>query len=82
MMKSKTIHLAKFIWRCKPDHPGCHSDILSSCAPAPNERNEQMIAFTNVDLIPMTSKTVIEKQTVLVRGSKIVERIGETVQGG
>jgi imidazolonepropionase-like amidohydrolase len=44
------------------------STLTSGC----NQNSEQTIAFTNVDLVPMTSETVIENQTVLVRGSKIV----------
>jgi imidazolonepropionase-like amidohydrolase len=37
-----------------------------------NQNPEQTIAFTNVNLVPMTSEMVAENQTVLVRGSKIV----------
>jgi hypothetical protein len=37
-----------------------------------NRRPSEMIAFINVNLIPMTSDTVIENQTVLVEGSEIV----------
>jgi len=37
-----------------------------------NQNSGQTIAFTNVNLIPMTSETVVENQTVLVRDSKIV----------
>jgi len=37
-----------------------------------NQESEGLVAFTNVNLIPMTSESVIENQTVLVAGSKIV----------
>jgi imidazolonepropionase-like amidohydrolase len=36
------------------------------------QNSEQVIAFTNVNLVPMTRETVIENQTVLVKGSEIV----------
>jgi len=43
--------------------------LLTCC----NQRSEsEIIVFTNVNLIPMTSDTVIENQTVLVAGSRIV----------
>jgi imidazolonepropionase-like amidohydrolase len=45
------------------------STWISGC----NQNPEQTIAFTNVNLIPMTSETVIENQTVLVRGSDIID---------
>jgi hypothetical protein len=44
------------------------TSLLTCC----NQGSEEMIAFSNVNLIPMTSDTVIENQTVLVEGSKIV----------
>jgi imidazolonepropionase-like amidohydrolase len=37
-----------------------------------NQNQEQAIAFTHVNLVPMTSETVIKDQTVLVRGTRIV----------
>ena len=42
--------------------------FLSGC----RQNSEQMIAFTHVNLIPMTSDKVIEDQTVLIAGSKLV----------
>jgi hypothetical protein len=42
--------------------------FLSCC----NQGSEGMVAFTNVNLIPMTSERTIENQTVLVKGSKII----------
>ena len=45
------------------------STWISGC----NQNPEQTIAFTNVNLIPMTNETVIENQTVLVRGSDIID---------
>jgi hypothetical protein len=47
--------------------------LISACASVRDQSAEQVIAFTNVNLIPMTSETVIENQTVLVRESKIVK---------
>ena len=38
-----------------------------------NQNAEPVIAFTDVNLIPMTSETVLYNQTVLVRGTEIVE---------
>lgn len=40
---------------------------LASCS----ERREQITAFTDVNLIPMTDERVVENQTVLVRGTRI-----------
>jgi imidazolonepropionase-like amidohydrolase len=37
-----------------------------------NQGAEKMIAFTHVNLIPMTSEKTIPDQTVLVNGSEIV----------
>jgi hypothetical protein len=45
------------------------STWISGC----NQKHEQTIAFTNVYLVPMTSETVIEDQTVLVKGSEIID---------
>lgn len=42
-----------------------------------NQSSEQTIAFTHVNLVPMTSEKVIEDQTVLVRGTEITA-IGES----
>ena len=49
------------------------STWISGC----NQNQEQTIAFTNMNLVPMTSETVIYNQTVLVKGSEIVE-IGDS----
>lgn len=38
-----------------------------------NQNPEQTIAFTHVNVIPMTSETVREDQTVLVKGSEIID---------
>ncbi len=43
--------------------------LLTCCNQKPES---EIIVFTNVNLIPMTSDTVIENQTVLVAGSRIV----------
>jgi hypothetical protein len=42
--------------------------LLMSCTNKP----EKTTAFTNVNLVPMTRETIIENQTVLVKGTKIV----------
>lgn len=47
--------------------------LLSSCG----QNTQTMIAFTHVNLIPMTSERVISDQTVLISGSKIAA-IGDT----
>ncbi len=33
--------------------------------------NERIIAFKNVNLVPMTNENIIENQTVLVKGDRI-----------
>ncbi len=47
--------------------------LITACASASDINTEQVIAFTNVNLIPMTSEIVIEDQTVLVSGSDIID---------
>ena len=44
------------------------ANLLTCC----NQGSEELIAFTHVNLIPMTSERVIENQTVLIAGSKII----------
>ncbi len=46
--------------------------LLSACTLTRDQHSEQTIAFTNVNLIPMTRETVVYGQTVLVRGSEVV----------
>jgi imidazolonepropionase-like amidohydrolase len=46
--------------------------LISTWTSGCNQNQVQTIAFTNVNLIPMTSDMVVANQTVLVRGSKIV----------
>jgi hypothetical protein len=41
--------------------------LFSACTSAGDQGKEPVDAFTNVNLIPMTSETVIEGQTVLVK---------------
>jgi len=48
------------------------SILISACASVRENSAEQTIVFTHVNLIPMTSETVIEDQTVLVKGSEII----------
>jgi imidazolonepropionase-like amidohydrolase len=47
--------------------------LIPACTPVQSDIFEQVIAFTNVNLIPMTSETVIENQTVLVKGTQIID---------
>jgi cytosine/adenosine deaminase-related metal-dependent hydrolase len=47
--------------------------LISACTSVRENSAEQVIAFTNVNLIPMTSETVLEDQTVLVKGSEIID---------
>ncbi len=47
--------------------------LISIWATGCNQNPGQIIAFTNVKLIPMTSETVIENQTVLVSSSNIID---------
>jgi hypothetical protein len=42
--------------------------LMASCSP----RSGEVVAFTNVNLVPMTSDRVIPNQSVLVNGSKIM----------
>ena len=46
--------------------------LLNGCAAPAAPTTKQTIAFTHVNLIPMTSEKVIEDQTVLVKGLEIV----------
>jgi hypothetical protein len=51
--------------------------LISAWASGCNQNAGQTIAFTHVNLIPMTSEKVIADQTVLVRGTEITA-IGES----
>ncbi len=42
--------------------------LLMSCS----HKSERITAFTHVNLVPMTGETIVENQTVLVKGAKIV----------
>lgn len=42
--------------------------FLMSC----NHNSGRLTAFTNVNLVPMTDERIIESQTVLVEGSRII----------
>ena len=46
----------------------CLTAILTSCS----KNLEPYTAFTNVNLVPMTGEKIIENQTVLIEGMKIV----------
>jgi len=55
--------------------------ILMSCnvgkqqvtASRPSERKEQVTAFMNVNLVPMTDEKIVKNQTVLIKGTRILE---------
>lgn len=38
-----------------------------------SERNQQVTAFKNVNLVPMADERIVENQTVLVKGTRILE---------
>ena len=42
-------------------------------APRPSERKEEVTAFKNVNLLPMADERIIKNQTVLVKGTRILE---------
>jgi imidazolonepropionase-like amidohydrolase len=41
--------------------------------PSPDQKSEEVIAFQNVNLVPMTYEKIVKNQTVLVKGKRIVE---------
>jgi hypothetical protein len=41
--------------------------------PSPDQKSEEVIAFRNVNLVPMTDEKIVKNQTVLVKGKRIVE---------
>jgi hypothetical protein len=41
--------------------------------PSPDQKGEEVIAFQNVNLVPMTDEKIVKNQTVLVKGKRIVE---------
>jgi hypothetical protein len=42
-------------------------------APRPSERKEEVTAFKNVNLLPMADERIVKNQTVLVKGTRILE---------
>ena len=46
----------------------CLTPILASCS----KKSAKITAFTNVNLVPMIGEKIIENQTVLIEGTKIV----------
>jgi len=59
-----TIILLLLIFGCSK-----YYDNLSS----PDQENEAVIAFQNVNLVPMTDDKIVKNQTVLVKGKRIIE---------
>jgi len=41
--------------------------------PSPAQKSEEVIAFQNVNLVPMTGEKIVKNQTVLVKGNRIIE---------
>jgi imidazolonepropionase-like amidohydrolase len=41
--------------------------------PSPDQKSEEVIAFQNVNLVPMTDEKIVKNQTVLVKGKRIIE---------
>jgi imidazolonepropionase-like amidohydrolase len=41
--------------------------------PPPAQKSEDIIAFQNVSLVPMTNEKIVKGQTVLVKGKRIIE---------
>jgi len=41
--------------------------------PSPDQMSEEVIAFQNVNLVPMTDEKIVKNQTVLVKGKRIIE---------
>ncbi|UCH20714.1 MAG: amidohydrolase family protein [Deltaproteobacteria bacterium] len=50
---------------------GCSRYKIS--LPSPDQKGEVVIAFQNVNLVPMTDEKIVKNQTVLVKGKRIVE---------
>ena len=48
-----------------------------SSLPSPVQKSEEVIAFQNVNLVPMVDEKIVKNQTVLVKGNRIIE-IGPT----
>jgi imidazolonepropionase-like amidohydrolase len=44
-----------------------------SSLPPPVQKSEDIIVFQNVNLVPMTDEKILKNQTVLVKGSRIIE---------
>jgi hypothetical protein len=51
--------------------------ILAACTDQTREDNIQSFAITHVNLVPMTEEIILEDQTILIEGSRIVD-IGAT----
>lgn len=51
----------------------CGEADESSAGPNRGDRREQVTAFIDINLIPMTDERVVENQTVLVEGTRIIE---------
>ncbi|MBW2002340.1 MAG: amidohydrolase family protein [Deltaproteobacteria bacterium] len=51
----------------------CNGGMEEVMASQPSETNEQVTAFTNVNLVPMTDETIVKDQTVLIKKTRILE---------
>jgi imidazolonepropionase-like amidohydrolase len=57
--------------------------VITGCSkyrgalPSTVQKSEEVIAFQNVNLVPMTDEIIVKNQTVLVKGNRIIE-IGPT----
>ena len=58
---------------------GCNKGNEQTTEVAPKEREQRITALQHVNLVPMTEEGIIEKQTVLVKGARIIE-IGSSSQ--
>ncbi|MBW2311383.1 MAG: hypothetical protein JRF35_09965 [Deltaproteobacteria bacterium] len=58
---------------------GCNTGKEQTTQTAPKERKPSITAFKHLNLMPMTEERIIEDQTVLVKGARIIE-IGPSSQ--
>ena len=50
---------------------GCSK--YQSSLPSQVQKSEEVIAFQNVNLVPMTDEKIVKNQTVLIKGNRIIE---------
>lgn len=51
----------------------CSARMPQVTTSSSSERNQQVTAFKNINLVPMTDETIVKDQTVLVKGEMIIE---------